>query len=404
MKVLLLSYEFRPWVGGIGTYAEELAASFALAGDEVVVLAPDYSIEARPGWKGTVDETDHPTGRTEHPEPDPFEVRRFTSGRGTGPLSQMWSLAGELNREIDRFAPDALLLLDLHGTMLFSLAQLRRGGARRVQSVLPILHGSEIYHLQKGRKARLFGRRVLDSVPYLYTNSEWTRELLNSMGESRWYNRAKVAGIGVARRFHQTPDTTASVEELRTRWKVAPGRRVLLTVARLVDRKGIDHVLQCWSRLPVQLRSDWHYVIVGLGPERGALERIVQSLGLSDSVTFGGSAPGSELPTVYDCCDLYVQLSREVDGTVEGLGLTFLEAAARSKPSLATWHGGIPEAIADGESGRLVPPGDLAAATEALETLMQDEHLREKLGIQAKARVRERFNWQDVRSRLVADL
>jgi phosphatidylinositol alpha-1,6-mannosyltransferase len=137
--------------------------------------------------------------------------------------------------------------------------------------------------------------------------------------------------------------------------------------------KGHDVVIEA---LPLLLRRfpDLVYLVVGRGPERPALEERARRGGVASQVLFAGAVPADELAAHYALATLFVQLSRATSGYdgLEGFGLTFLEAASHGVVSVAGRSGGVPEAIADGESGLLVSPADPADFAAAAGTLLSD--------------------------------
>lgn len=391
MNFLLLSYEFPPWSGGIGTYAVELAQSLGRARHRVTVLAPDYlgSPGVTPGAEV---------------EPSPyFELLTFRSGRGLGGGAGIYRSACRLDEVVAMRRPDWIVVLDLHGAVLVGAMQ--RCGLARGWNTAAILHGSELHHLAVGRWARSFALPFYERCVRLFANSEWTLGQIRKSVLRSASRRAVVAGIGVSRRFLESPPSSpAETQALRREWNVPGTLRVLLTVARLVPRKGIDLVLEALALRKAALSGKWVYVVVGKGPESSRLQARAEALGLSDHVRLVGALPGSRLIAAYDTASLYVQLSREVEGEVEGLGITFLEAAARGLPALACRHGGIPEAVVDGASGRLAPPDDVAASAALLEELLLDDAQRIRLAEGARVRVAESFDWDHVGERLVREL
>ncbi|MGQ9518155.1 MAG: glycosyltransferase [Anaerolineae bacterium] len=169
-----------------------------------------------------------------------------------------------------------------------------------------------------------------------------------------------------------------------------PARRggpILLTVARLEQRKGVHVVLSLIPRLCRRF-PNLQYWVVGDGPERRRLEAQAEKLGVADAVRFWGDMPDADLPAVYAASDLFVLLPTpdERDGQVEGFGVVYLEAAAYGVPSVA-WHtGGVPEAVQDGMTGVVAPAGDVDAAGEALEQLLGNPGRREEMARAARER------------------
>lgn len=172
------------------------------------------------------------------------------------------------------------------------------------------------------------------------------------------------------------------------------GRKVILTVSRLIPRKGQDVVLQA---MPEVLRQvpEAVYFIVGSGPEEQRLRNLVQRLGLAGHVRFAGSIPNREACDYYHACDVFAMPNRRMpNGDVEGFGLVFLEANACGKPVIGGRSGGTPDAIVHGESGYLVDPTSPAEVASRVVELLTDPAQAAKLGEGGRERVRSRFTWR----------
>jgi glycosyltransferase involved in cell wall biosynthesis len=149
----------------------------------------------------------------------------------------------------------------------------------------------------------------------------------------------------------------------------ARGQRILF-VGQLIDRKGVDVLLDALAGLSLDFRLE----VVGDGPRRAALAEQARRLGIAGRITFHGMVPQESLPDFYRRADLFVGPSRE-----EPLGLVFLEAAATGCPIVATRAGGIPEILTDGDTALLVPPDDPAALRAAIGRALTDLPLRRRL-------------------------
>ena len=142
----------------------------------------------------------------------------------------------------------------------------------------------------------------------------------------------------------------------------------------------------CLVRALAALRErPFHAVLVGDGPDRAAVEAEIAALGLAPYVTLAGDR--RDVPRRLAQADLFVLASRS-----EGAPLSILEAMAAGLPVVASAVGGVPELVADGETGLLVPPGDPAPLAAALERVVGDAALRERLGASGWARARTRFD------------
>lgn len=182
-------------------------------------------------------------------------------------------------------------------------------------------------------------------------------------------------------RFHPPPDRLSSP-------------LTLLTVSRLVSRKGIDTVIQALPAL-LDTFSDLQYQIIGEGPDRPRLEALARSLQVQDSVRFLGRATEDELPVCYRRAHVFVMPAREIpgDASVEGFGIVYLEASASGLPVVAGRSGGAVEAVKDGETGLLVPPDDPEALAQGLHRLLSSPALRDRMGRAGRRWATEEMNW-----------
>jgi glycosyltransferase involved in cell wall biosynthesis len=181
---------------------------------------------------------------------------------------------------------------------------------------------------------------------------------------------------------------------------IGVGEIKLLTVARLVPRKGHLRVLDALDRLRrkhPELKIV--YTIVGDGPMRAAIESRLRELQLTN-VTIVPDATDGQLAAYYASADIFI-MPVVVDSTDrEGFGMVYLEAAAYGVPSIATKMPGVDEAVLDGETGLLVPDGDLAALAEAVYRLATDGSLRHRLGEAAGQRAASEFTCKTQLSKL----
>jgi glycosyltransferase involved in cell wall biosynthesis len=168
------------------------------------------------------------------------------------------------------------------------------------------------------------------------------------------------------------------VAELRSRY----GPRLVLGVGRLTTYKGFEYLVRAMAEVDARL------LIVGEGPCRASLQRLVSTLRLEDRVALLGAVP--DVAPYYDACDLFVlpSISRN-----EAFGLVQLEAMAAGKPVVNTTIGsGVAYACPPGLCGQAVPPADPAALAAAIRRLLADPDLRRTLGAAGRARVAAEFS------------
>jgi glycosyltransferase involved in cell wall biosynthesis len=161
------------------------------------------------------------------------------------------------------------------------------------------------------------------------------------------------------------------------------GSIVVGVVARLDLQKGFEYLLRAAREL-CKMFPGLKIVIAGEGPDRSAIEEMIEQYGLQSSVVLAGQQ--SNMPAVYAAMDIFVLPSLN-----EGLPMTVLEAMAASKPVIATRVGAIPSVIRDGENGLLVAPKDSEGLRNAVASLLNDPERRRRLGDQAHTWVSQNY-------------
>lgn len=179
------------------------------------------------------------------------------------------------------------------------------------------------------------------------------------------------------------------------------GKTVLLSVSRLDERKGHSHMLKALGKIR-GIIPDFHYLIVGDGPERKRIESLIAELGLDRHVSMVGKVAATELADFYNVCDLFVLANRNIEGDLEGFGMVFLEANACGKAVLGGRTGGTSEAVIENRTGLLVDPEKIDEIASALQTLILQPELRKRLGANGLQRARADFAWSDRVERLRA--
>ncbi len=244
-------------------------------------------------------------------------------------------------------------------------------------SRFPLQRGPEVYH-------RLFAatRRVL-------VNSEVARERLQKLGCPA--DQLRVLHYGL------DPETFRFRERGTGR---KPGPVRLFTVARLVEKKGIEYALRAVARIRAE-HPDLVYEIIGDGPLREPLERLAGELGVADVVAFRGAQPQDVVRQAFHDADLFLLPSVVAgDGDQEGLPNVLMEASSSGLPILSTWHSGIPEIVLDGESGFLVPERDAEALAARLVELLCAPESWSRMGRAGRRHVEAEFDIRALNRRL----
>jgi glycosyltransferase involved in cell wall biosynthesis len=179
------------------------------------------------------------------------------------------------------------------------------------------------------------------------------------------------------------------------RFPPAPARAAgdpvtILSVCRLVEKKGVDVLLEAIARLPERL--DWRFVHVGGGPLSRAMKARSEKLGIASRVTWRGPMIQEQVLEEYRAADLFALASRVArDGDRDGLPNVLAEAQSQGLACVATHVSAIPELLRDGVTGVLVPENNPVALANAIEDLIANPARRRALGSEGQARVRAEF-------------
>ncbi|HEV8549850.1 MAG TPA: glycosyltransferase family 4 protein [Polyangiaceae bacterium] len=371
MRLVLVTQDFPPLRGGIQTYAAELAARLAPRCEAFTVLAP-----RAPGGE----ESDRALG---------FRVLR------QGTFDTLITASAPV---LGRLALREGFEHSFHVQWSTAPAALALRRARQLESVTVAAHGRELL-LEPWRRLG-FAQRAYDAVrrhaltqaDRVLAVSRYTAGLAEGLGVLP--ERVTVTHNGTDPSRFRAVDTSALRAQLRL-----GSRPVLVTLARLVARKGIDSVLRA---LPAVRRRvpDVAYVVVGEGPDDQRLRELARANHVADIVHFAGGVTDEARPLWYSLGDVFVMPARSEPPDVEGFGIVYLEAGACERPVVALRAGGVPDAVADGISGYLVTPGELDELADRLATLLLDPAHAAQLGKNARERVLGELTWDRVADRV----
>ena len=286
----------------------------------------------------------------------PNRVRRF---------GQALVLAAELPGDVDR----------LHAHFLHTPASVTRYAA--LLKRLPwtgSAHAKDIWTIPEWEK-----REKLASCAWLVTCTAANRDHLAALAPP---GRVELVYHGVdLARFAQPPSTSP-----RRDGRNAENPVVILSVGRLVEKKGTDVLLEALARLPASVH--WRFVHAGGGSLKRSLQRRARSLGIADRVTWRGALAQDELLREYRAADLFVLACRIArDGDRDGLPNVLMEAQSQSVACVATRVSAIPELIEDRVSGVLVDPESPDQLAVAIEELIRDPEKRRRFAREAHARL-----------------
>lgn len=378
-KLLLVTLDFAPVIGGVSNMYLELCR--ALPPDKVVVWAPPAA------QTGPAAPPSHPLPssravnvmgslRERHPQQlysdhaELYEIMRQSLIADRGWLrwrTGLFALYKHLkqNKDVEPIAGQVLPI----GTIfwLLSFVQPIRYSV--------IVHAMDITGPMQNFRQRWLLRRVLKKAYKVFAANEYVAELVEQLGvhESQiillpvWPKKRPVAlesDIIAARQSigatHQTP--------------------ILLTIARLVKRKGHDIVLQAletvWEKHP-----DLVYVIIGDGPERDRLREIAQKSARPNQVKFAGEVNDETVACWLATAAIFIMTPHSKKaGDVEGYGIVYLESGLSGLPVIGSDNGAVSKSVLNEVNGLLVSENDVAGTAAAIIRLLDDENLRKQLG------------------------
>ncbi len=380
--ILLFCYEFKPDLGGTAELSYSVADALHRRGWGVTVFA-------REGASADV------------PLAMPFEVvRALPEGRegmwrGVQGARQVCAIRKRLARTVrERGIAYVLFTENLrlrHGNGFWLGRSLRALGC----PCGVVFHGMDILQVAKMRPHRQWMfRKALDSMRDIYCNSRFTAERVRE-----WYGtRANPAVIGCG----ISPERLApAVTKRAARERLGLGDGpVLLSVCRLVPRKGVDIMIRALPSI-ARRHPDITYVVAGGGPDLDRLKALADETGCARQVRFEGVFDDDLLAQYYCAADVFAMPSRMIPGrSVEGFGIVYVEAGHYGLPVIGGRAGGVPDAIVHGETGFLVDPEDPEDAARAVVALLDDPALRLRMGQAGRARADRDLTWDAVAQRI----
>lgn len=176
----------------------------------------------------------------------------------------------------------------------------------------------------------------------------------------------------------------------------------ILSVGRLVEKKGVEIALRALARLPRDL-GDWRYEVGGSGPLLEDLKRLAGELGLDDRVEFLGSLDSAAVRRRLEAADIFLLPSLTAkNGDMEGIPVALMEAMASGACVVSTHHSGIPELVAHGACGLLAQEGDVDDLVVQLKRALAEPALRQALARRARRKVEAEFNQKTLQDELAS--
>jgi phosphatidylinositol alpha-1,6-mannosyltransferase len=264
---------------------------------------------------------------------------------------------------------------------------LRKSGAKKI---VALTHGHEVWWAKLwpfSWAIKHIGKNV-DALTYL---GDYTRNAIATVLPASSQEKMVHLAPGI-----DTEHFSPARRSPRIRQELGlEGKKVIVSVGRLVHRKGQDFLI---DSLPIiaQKVPNVHLLLVGEGPYRAELEKRSKTLGVRDRITFIGRVQYSELPEYICAGDIFAMPSRSrlAGLEVEGLGIVYLEASACGLPVIGGISGGAPDAVLEGITGFSVDGRSATAIAEAAIRLLSNPEYAEKLGAQGREWVVKEWRWE----------
>ena len=265
-------------------------------------------------------------------------------------------------------------------------AGMKRSGVKRT---VALTHGHEVWWA-KVFPFNLMLRRIGSTVDVLTYLGEFTRNAI-SKGLT---TKAQVSMVKIAPGIDVNHFLPTDATDLRHSLGLAE-KKVIVSVGRLVHRKGQDHLIQS---LPEILNSvaDAHLLLVGDGPYRNHLQKLVKRHNLESAVTFIGRIQYKDLPMYLCAGDIFAMPSRSrlMGLEVEGLGIVYLEASACGLPVLAGNSGGAPDAVVLDKTGLVVNGTDNTQIAKAAIELLTNVESSQRMGLAGRQWIIDNWRWE----------
>jgi len=359
--LVFLTNEYYPKIGGAATVVHEMANVAVSKGAKVRVLAPGDT--RLPAMTGAV-----------------YDIERLGHRGKQDWLARLTLLRALARRKCEQYERWIIAEPGALRAMMYA----HFFGVTIPQKPVVILHGSEILRYTACCHRRFLLRKLLESCDYVHLLSHANADLLLKRIPGL---RATIEVLPGAPSRKPAQGRMSDVRKC--------GRIVFLTVGRIHPRKGQLDTLKALSMLPPSMRAKISYHIVGPVVRKSFLKKIQKLAATCDfPVEIRGSISEESLEDAYREADVFIMNSRQAGYSVEGFGLTYLDASLYGLPVVANRTGGVAEAVLEGETGLLVQEGDLNSLSRACADLIENEDKRKRLG-ETGRQFAESHSWEN---------
>jgi phosphatidylinositol alpha-1,6-mannosyltransferase len=375
MKILYVAPTFFPRVGGAENHIDSIASEMSRRGHEVMVLAPKYENT----------ETESKRNGYRIIRANFHEEKK----RGILYYLRVMSFKPTFTKVLDEVSPDIVHFQFIPPfATLFPIVKFKGG------KCFASAHGNEVLFMKKDWLGKHVLDKVIKNLDGVIAVSEYTNNLLSKKLKMRkGHCQANCYNQKCNGRIH-TVYNGVNPENFEPSYKFKGSN--ILTICRLVERKGVDVLLKAYQ-VVLKKHKDLNLTIIGKGPDDQRLQNLAKELDVSDHVTFTGEIAQKELHKAYQKCDMFVMTSRSLEdkNEVEGFGITLVEAMASGKPVIAGKSGGMPSAVKPAW-GYLVDPLDHLELAKKISYLLDHPNLGERMGRKGRTAVEEIYNWKNL--------
>jgi phosphatidylinositol alpha-1,6-mannosyltransferase len=353
LKILLVTLEFPPQIGGVSRYYDGLIKHWS---GEIKVLCANLKWPLWPHWLPLI-----------------WRVGKIIKKEK---IAMLW---------VGQVLPVGYIALWLK--------------KRKKIPYMVFTHGMDILVPQKSQWKKYWLKKILFNAELVAANSKFTRSELIKLG----VGQGRIVVVYPCPMPHhrmyenshcdeRSDEAISNIDEIASPL-ARNDNKMILSVGRLVKRKGFDRVIEIMPRLLKRV-PDLKYVIIGNGPEIGALQTQMAELGLSDNVEILENVSDEELQEWYNKCALFALPCCQIGADVEGFGMVFLEAALAGKPVVAGNSGGASETVHHGYGGFVIEPDSPDELYQALLKILTDEPFANRLGDYGRDWVSKNFQWE----------
>ena len=375
MKVLVYTHEFPPFLGGLATTSLKIVEGLSAESNDLVAVVPSYG-----------------SGQKEIDRKINCEIKRvpLLGKRYIRSIPFLQQVIGFifLNYHIFVSKPEAVLFITEEAESVGGLVSVfsRFRSVVRVagSGIVTCFHGNSLNkRVLKYPMARLY-----EKSEKIVAVSNYTKSLLEGIGVDE--SKIRVIYNGVKSSLLENPVNKENVESIKSNYGIGKNDPVIITIARVLPRKGQDHVIRSLPEV-IKKIPGIKYMVVGEGKYLADFKNLADQLGVGGNVIFTGGIDNSKIVDYLDLSDLFIMPNRAWNNKVEGLPNAIIEASARGKAVIAGNHSGSVEAVVHGETGLLVDSEDPGKIGEAIIEILTDNNKLKEYGENGREFIRNNF-------------